>query len=179
MRGVSGALSLLHFSALYGSALHRMGRMKHSPPLPSTNLFIGRTRRLNPQPTEFTNPTASWWSTVGLIITNELPIILYTWNINLSHLQPTLNPKWELAGGDKTQDATVNPSDRLKCCSNFSDHCAVYVRHSRPRWKQSSLAKITVDLRSLKLSVINKRNQHLFLVHGAYLALADTPETLL
>ena len=82
-----------HFTAFY-SSLHQKDQETWSTP------------------TEFINPTASWWSTAGLIIANELCIILYTWNINPSHLQPALTPKREFTGEDKTLDPRHNSKSK-------------------------------------------------------------------
>lgn len=101
------------------------GRRELRPPLPSTNLFVRRTRRLTPQPTGLPKPTASRGSTVGSIRPSKLPItsaraILTAVTCSQLHAQPQRGG-WE--AGDKTQDARVHPSDRVRPRSKFCGRC--------------------------------------------------------
>lgn len=55
---------------------------------------------------------------------------------------------------DKPQDATGNPSDRLKSWSNFSDHCGCTQMAFKAKVEAKFFSQNTVDLPSLKLSVL-------------------------
>lgn len=55
---------------------------------------------------------------------------------------------------DKPQDTTANPSDRLKSWSNFSDHCVYTYMAFKAKVEAKFFSQNTVDLPSLKLSVL-------------------------
>lgn len=77
---------------------------------------------------------------------------------------------------DKPQDTTVNPSDRLKSWSNFSDHCVCTRMAFKAKVEAKFFSQTTVDLPNLKRSALTSETSILCLVGAAYLALTDKLE---
>lgn len=144
---------------------YRSGRMELPPSLPSANLFIRQTWRLNPQPRvhkshcflmKHSGINYNKWVSYHSIHLECSSQVIYS-------LLSTSNPNLQ----EETRPKAVNPRDRLKFRSNFSDHLGVYIRGIQGQRGSKVLNRWSAQP---EINCSNKRNQYVRLVNGVLIS---------